>query len=143
MIILKKTERKALQPDCLNRAPSYLGIESGATRTTALLAIRATASLVCARLSSARPTFWLLDDEALVQHFTAINALCRQAAAPLAGIAIGMAGALTDSDRQRIRAAAAKVWPNVPCYATNDLETALAAGGTGAPNKFAAQIPSF
>ena len=38
-----------------------------------------------------------------------------------------MAGARTEADRQRIRAAAAKVWPKVPCYATNDLETALAA----------------
>jgi hypothetical protein len=49
-----------------------------------------------------------------VKHFTGINALPQKAQAPLAGIAIGMAGALVESDRQRIRAAAAKVWPNVP-----------------------------
>ena len=46
---------------------------------------------------------------------------------PLGGMAIGMAGARIEADRQRIRSAAAKVWPKVPCYATNDLETALAA----------------
>jgi len=72
-----------------------------------------------------------MDDSDLARHFAAINTLCRQAAAPLAGVAIGMAGARTESDRRRIRAAAAKVWPHVPCYATNDLETALAAADSG------------
>jgi N-acetylmuramic acid 6-phosphate etherase len=43
------------------------------------------------------------------------------------GIAIGMAGARTERDRQRILTAAEKVWPGTPCYATNDLETALMA----------------
>jgi N-acetylmuramic acid 6-phosphate etherase len=76
----------------------------------------------------------------LAQHFTAIAALSQKAQAPLAGIAIGMAGARTDSDRQRIRAAAAKVWPNIPCYATNDLETALAAVDTSDKKLPAAQV---
>jgi N-acetylmuramic acid 6-phosphate etherase len=81
-----------------------------------------------------------MDDDALAQHFTAINALCQKSDVPLAGIVIGMAGARTDSDRQRIRAAAARVWPDVPCYATNDLETALVAADTGARNAPAAQV---
>ena len=38
-----------------------------------------------------------------------------------------MAGARTAYDRDRIRRAAAKVWPGVPCFATNDLETAVMA----------------
>jgi N-acetylmuramic acid 6-phosphate etherase len=59
--------------------------------------------------------------------------LVRKGGAPLAGIGFGMAGARTDADRRRIRAAAAIVWPNVPCYATNDLETALVAGVAGGP----------
>jgi N-acetylmuramic acid 6-phosphate etherase len=42
-------------------------------------------------------------------------------------IAIGLAGARTEPDRERIRHASAKAWPKVPCYATNDLETALMA----------------
>ena len=74
------------------------------------------------------------------QHFTAIKVLSDRADAPLGGIAIGMAGARTDSDRQRIRAAAGRIWPNVPCYATNDLETALVAADTGSKTTLAARI---
>jgi N-acetylmuramic acid 6-phosphate etherase len=44
-----------------------------------------------------------------------------------ASVAIGMAGARTEKDFTRIRHAASRAWPNVPCYVTNDLETALAA----------------
>jgi N-acetylmuramic acid 6-phosphate etherase len=114
-----------LQRDQINRAASYLGIESGGTRTNALLAPGG--GQPCLRAEFGPANLRLLDDDTLAQHFTAISALCEKAQAPLAGIAIGMAGARTESDRQRIRGAAAKVWPNVPCYATNDLETALAA----------------
>ncbi len=81
-----------------------------------------------------------MDDHALARHFTAIDALARKAETPLGGIGIGMAGARTESDRQRIRAAAAKAWPNVPCYATNDLETALAAVDGQVKTTPAAQI---
>jgi len=122
----------------MNRAGSYLGIESGGTRTTALLAPGG--GQPCLRAEFGPANLRLLDDDALGQHFTAISALSRKAQAPLAGIAIGMAGARTDSDRQRIRAAAAKVWPNVPCYATNDLETALAAADTGGRTSPAARV---
>jgi N-acetylmuramic acid 6-phosphate etherase len=115
-----------------------LGIESGGTRTTALLAPGG--GQPCLRAEFGPANLRLLDDDALAQHFTAINAHCQRASAPLAGIAIGMAGARTDSDRQRIRAAAAKVWPNIPCYATNDLETALAAADTGGQTVPAAQV---
>ena len=44
-----------------------------------------------------------------------------------AAVAIGMPGARTDAQRDRIRHAAAQIWPAAPCYATNDLETALMA----------------
>jgi len=115
-----------------------LGIESGGTRTTALLAPGG--GQPCLRAEFGPANLRLMDDDALAQHFTAINALCQQSSAPLAGIAIGMAGARTDSDRQRIRAASAKVWPNVPCYATNDLETALAAADPGGKTAPAAQV---
>jgi N-acetylmuramic acid 6-phosphate etherase len=76
----------------------------------------------------------------LAAHFAAVDAIRHECPAPLAGIAIGMAGARTDTDRQRIRAAAAKVWPNSPCYATNDLETGLAAGDPDAKSKMAARV---
>jgi N-acetylmuramic acid 6-phosphate etherase len=115
-----------------------LGIESGGTRTTALLAPGG--GQPCLRAEFGPANLRLLDDDALARHFTSITALCQQARAPLAGLAIGMAGARTDADRQRIRAAAAKVWPNVPCYATNDLETALAAGASAGQPEAAAQV---
>jgi N-acetylmuramic acid 6-phosphate etherase len=135
---LKKSERKELQADPNNRAASYLGIESGGTRTTALLAPGG--GQPCLRAEFGAANLRLLNDDDLAQHFTAISALSKKARTPLGGIAIGMAGARTDSDRQRIRTAAAKVWPNVPCYATNDLETALAAADPGGKTAPAAQV---
>ena len=121
-----------------NRAASYLGIESGGTRTTALLSPGG--GQPCLRAEFGPANLRLLNDAALARHFTAINALCLKARAPLAGLAIGMAGARTESDRRRIRAAAARVWPGVPCHATNDLETALAAAGAGGRPEPAAQV---
>ncbi len=76
----------------------------------------------------------LLDDEQLVKHFASIR-LAHNGLAHLNGLAIGMAGARTEEDRHRIRKAAAKAWPKVPCYATNDLETALAAAETSGDAK--------
>src|SRR5204863_4107566 len=65
----------------------------------------------------------LLSDEQLIRHFHAIgHALPKPAA-----LAIAMAGSRTEADRDRIRRAAAKVWPGIPCCATNDLETVLEA----------------
>jgi N-acetylmuramic acid 6-phosphate etherase len=102
-------------------SPLYLGIECGGTRTVALLG----------QFEGAPATRWegtaanlrLLDDAGLVAHFQHVaRALPRPHA-----IAIGMAGARTELDRQRIRRAAAEVWPGIPCHATNDLETALLA----------------
>ena len=77
----------------------------------------------------------LLDQAGLTRHFKAIQGVAKGA---LAGIVIGMAGARTQRDRNRILAAAAVVWPSTPCHATNDLETALMAaapstGSRGAP----------
>jgi N-acetylmuramic acid 6-phosphate etherase len=120
-----------------NPASAYLGIECGGTRTTALLA---TAGQSVLRAEFGPSNLRLLDDAALATHFSAVDSIRRQASAPLAGLAIGMAGARTDSDRQRIRAAAAKIWPNVPCYATNDLETALAARNPDTDSNLSARI---
>jgi N-acetylmuramic acid 6-phosphate etherase len=117
---------------------AYLGVECGATRSVALLAPGG--DLPCLRGEFGPGNLRLMDDAALVKHFKAIKGLQGRATAPLAGIAIGMAGARTDSDRQRIRAAAAKVWPETPCYATDDLETALAAGESGENTKSVAQV---
>lgn len=42
-------------------------------------------------------------------------------------VGIGMAGAREANDRRRIRTIVTRVWPGVPCWVGNDLETALAA----------------
>src|SRR5262245_34321899 len=98
--------------------PVFLGIECGGTRTVALAH-----ACLSRRMEFGPANLRLLDDAQLIRHFRAI---ARNFARP-AAVGIGMAGARTESDRARIRRAAAKAWPEVPCYATNDLETALMA----------------
>ncbi len=101
--------------------PLFLGIECGGTRSSWMI-------------SDYEPTFhWqgkfgpanlrLLSDDQLSRHFRAIG----QALPKPTALAIAMAGARTAADRERILNASAKVWPGIPCYATNDLETALEA----------------
>src|SRR5437667_2121137 len=106
--------------------PLFLGIECGGTRSTFVI-------------TEEEPTFYwqgkfgpanlrLLSDEQLVRHFRALgNSLPKPTA-----LAIAMAGSRTEADRERIRRAAAKVWPGIPCYVTNDLETALMAADDAA-----------
>ncbi len=93
----------------------------------------------CLRAEFGPGNLRLLDDDALLAHFQEMSNLSRQTPKPLGGLAIGMAGARVEADRQRIRAAAAEVWPKVPCYATNDLETALATDIVP-PGRNAAQV---
>ena len=112
---------------------AFLGIECGATRTVAILADAAGQFLH--RVIAGPANLKLIDDASLVRHFKSI---AKQFAQP-ASIAVGMAGARTESDWARIRRAAAQAWPHVPCSATNDLETALAAAaapetGIGLPH---------
>ena len=42
-------------------------------------------------------------------------------------IGIGMAGVIQESERNLIKTTAGSIWPDIPCWAGNDLETALAA----------------
>ncbi|MGA2659012.1 MAG: N-acetylmuramic acid 6-phosphate etherase [Verrucomicrobiota bacterium] len=99
----------------------FLGIDGGGTRTTALLADSAGRAL--GRLEAGPANLKLLTDAQLTRHFRSIGAAFPQ---PMAA-GIGLAGAWAEPDWQRTRLAAAKVWPGVPCYATHDLETTLAA----------------
>jgi N-acetylmuramic acid 6-phosphate etherase len=117
---------------------SYLGVECGATHTVALYAPGN--DQPCQRAEFGPANLRLLDDAALLEHFTKIKSIQPNPAPPLTGIAIGMAGMRTDADRQRIITAAAKVWPGTPCYPTNDLETALVAADSTAETKPAARI---
>jgi len=101
--------------------PLFLGIECGGTRTTAVLTEYEPTCFLQSKFGPAN--LRLLSDAQLVQHFRPIgNSLPKPTA-----IVIGMAGARTEADRERIRRAAAKVWPGVLCYATNDLELAIVA----------------
>src|SRR5687768_11017653 len=105
----------------LSQRPLFLGIEAGGTRTTALL--EDVHGQFTARHEAGPANLRLLNDAQLASHFRGIaRALPRPDA-----LAIGMAGARTEADWARIRKAAGKAWPGVPCHATNDLETALMA----------------
>lgn len=109
-------------PDALP-AGTWLGIDGGGTRTVALLVRNGHPP---ARIETGPGNLRLLDDATLTRRFREIhNALGKPR---VSGLGIGLAGTRTESDRQRIRTAAAILWPGVPCLATHDLHTALTAG---------------
>lgn len=105
---------------------NLLGVECGGTRTVAVLA---TADGRTFQTTLGPANLRLLSDAELESRLRQIQEWQSQSSASLDGLAIGMAGARAEADRARIRAAAARIWPGTPCYATNDLETALAAAG--------------
>ncbi len=109
--------------------PFYLGIEAGGTRTTVCLA-NATDEPVWQH-EAGPANLRLLTDEQLLKHFRSLPALPEAPAV----IGIGMAGARTAADRERIVKAATQVWPGIPCHPTNDLETALLAEPLSNPKK--------
>ena len=101
----------------------FLGIEGGATRSTLVLADADQNPVM--ELQGGPANIRLLSDRALaalLRGFAKQLPNCK-----LSGLSIGLAGARTDADLERIQQAAQRVWPNVDVYATNDLETALAA----------------
>jgi len=105
-----------------NRGPCFLGIEGGGTRTTALL-VNALGEVLC-EASAGPANARLASDSELVEVFVRVS---DQVSTPTA-IAIGLAGVRTPRDWRRVEGLACRVWPGVPCYSTNDLETALTAG---------------
>lgn len=96
-----------------------LGIEGGGTSTVALFVHGNDVQ----RREGGPANLHLVSDEQLA---ALLSGLARQFPKPDA-VAIGLPGARLESDRERIRRAAALCWPGTPCLATNDLETALAA----------------
>lgn len=106
-------------------ARGFLGIEAGGTRTVAHWADASGPTSITRQFGPAN--LQLTADDDLIRLFQAI----RHSFARPRALAIGMAGARTDVDRARLRAAAAVVWPGAPCLATNDLEIALAADAIG------------
>ncbi len=116
--------------------PCFLGIEGGGTHTTALLADASGRALFQGSFGPGNVR--LLTDTALKTLLRAIaRSLSAKKLPPPASIAIGLAGARRDADKERIRAAAASVWKDVSCHATNDLETALMAAPDARPGTVA------
>ncbi len=106
-------------------APLFLGIEGGGTRTTALLTDAAEKMLYEGSFDAGN--LKLLSDRELQWRLREIATRLPHPVSALGGLAIGMAGTRTDADRDRVRRAASRVFPKIPCLAVNDLETALAA----------------
>ncbi len=104
--------------------PVSLGIEGGATRTVALLA--GDGGHLLKRFETGPGNFKLLTEVQLLRRLREVRTAFKGLPKPTA-VAIGLAGARGEPEWQRIRAAAGKVWPGVPCHATHDLATALAA----------------
>ncbi len=99
-----------------------LGIEAGGTRTTVLLVDAADQHLLA--FDTGPAVLPLMSDRELLWHLRDIAA--RLPFSP-SSIGIGMAGARTEADKDRLRRVASRIWPEVPFIATNDLDTALAA----------------
>lgn len=107
-------------------APCYLGIEAGGTRTSVLLVDAADQQIDSFKTGPA--VLSLMSDRELQWHLRDIAT--RLPHTPSA-IGIGMAGARTEADKERLNRAVSRIWPAIPCTATNDLETALAAAPRG------------
>jgi N-acetylmuramic acid 6-phosphate etherase len=110
-------------------SPLFLGIEGGGTRTVACIADPQNQPV--ATVEGPPMQLQLLDDTRLR---SLLHGLAKQLPKP-ASVAIGLAGARTESDLARIRRAAQRVWLGVPCHATNDLETALVTAELARPSR--------
>ncbi len=111
-------------------APAVLGIEAGGTRTSVILATAD--SKIVAEIQTGPAVLPLMSDRELQWHLKEIASRLPQ---PPAAIGIGMAGARSEADKDRLHRAASRIWPQVPCLATNDLETALAAAPQAASDR--------
>lgn len=107
-----------------DHGPVFLGIEGGGTRTVALLADAG--GRLLKRFESGPANFKLLTEAQFLRRLREVRAAFAEFPRP-AAVAVGLAGARGEPEWRRIRTAAAQVWPGVPCHATHDLETALAA----------------
>ncbi len=122
--------KKAARPPASSAysAPFSLGIEGGGTRTTVLMLDAK--DRVMADFHAGPAVLPLLSDRELFWHLREIAS--RLPAVPHQ-MSIGLAGVRQPADAARLRRAANRVWPKVPCHATNDLETALAAAPSARP----------
>lgn len=122
-------------PSPSHENPPVLGIDCGATRSVSILADAAGRCL--GRLDGLQPANLRLLDTAGLDGL--LRGIAHRFPQPGA-IGIGMAGVLDAADRERVRAAAGVVWPRIPCWVGNDLETALAAAGAGTADARLARV---
>lgn len=115
-------------------APIVLGIEGGGTRTVAVAVDRNGTTLQ--RWEGGPANFRLMSQDDLEDHLR----LIRRSLPDPQAIAIGLAGARTPEDWEQIRSTAARVWKDVPCHATHDLETVLVAAGAWPMKGFEARV---
>lgn len=114
--------KNVIPNSAISPSRSFLGVECGGTRTVAILADSGQQCLQRLERNGAA-NLRLMTETQLADLFRGIAG---QIARPDA-VGIGMAGVLEEAERRLVRETAAKVWPGIPCWAGNDLETALAA----------------
>jgi N-acetylmuramic acid 6-phosphate etherase len=129
-----KTKSAKVPAGSVRDGPLFLGIESGGTRTVALLVDDRGQGLQ--RFEAGPANLRLMNDEELTRHFRRLAGRFPQPSA----VGIGMAGLHDETERVRLRTVAGLAWPRIPCWAGNDLETALAAATEGCPAGQAAQV---
>jgi N-acetylmuramic acid 6-phosphate etherase len=102
---------------------NLLGIEGGGTKTSVLL-VDSNMQTILADLQAGPGNLHLLAGGALDEHLANIRT---RLPVPPDRIGIGMAGARSDGDRDRLALAVARIWPGVPSVVTDDLVLALEA----------------
>ena len=121
--------------DITDKSSRYLGIDCGATKSITILTDGDGRCL--GRVEGKDPANLRLLDGAGLDRL--LGGIALRFPDP-GGIGIGMAGVLDEGDRERVRVAAGKAWPGIPCWVGNDLETAHAAAGDETGNSRALRV---
>lgn len=104
-------------------APIFLGVEGGATHSVCLLSDAK--GNILKRVEVGPANILLLSDAQFTKLLRQIKRSFADCPSPSA-ICLGLAGAHSQEEFDRIRRCAEKVWPKIPLKPTHDLETALA-----------------
>lgn len=100
----------------------FLGIEGGGTRTVALLADGR--GLICKRFELGPLNLKLASDTDILQRLREIKSC---AGLRPSSWSLCLAGCRTAADRARLHSLAERIWPRVPIYIGNDLDSGFAA----------------
>lgn len=118
----------------VEQAPRWLGIETGATHSTILVAGQG--HDVADRFELGPANVRLTTSANLTRFFETIR---ERAGSLFSGIGAGFAGVRNEDDRHRVVALMTAIWPDVPLVVTDDLETAIEASGPW-PDKADARV---